>query len=462
MAARRTSRPVGRAAGASASRPGYVVVFRRPSEANVAIMSAVLKAKAVTGIKGRTGRVMLQAKSAEQPEPLIYQRLGVAVTDLTQDEVNQLRADERVAVVAPNQLRRIPPPPKGTALPLAAEGVGPARSEPPPADDMAAYLRGMRDAADLALRFRTSLTVPGRTQRAAIGAAESASHSWCLDMVGISASYAVATGVGIRVAVLDTGIDLDHEDFSAKNLAEGVNALSFIANQSVQDGHGHGTHCCGVVAGPAVSSGGRRYGVAPAVDLLVGKVLGDDGSGWDDGILDGIDWAAEQGARVISMSLGSNRSIGGPFAEAYEALAENLLTQDPGVLIIAAAGNGSARPFFVAPVDNPAACPSIMAIAAVDRDRSIASFSSAQRDNIGEVNLSAPGVDVHSAWTGNTFLLESGTSMATPHVAGVAALYLEREPGLTASQLWVRLQETAVFLGTPSDLGNGLVQAPTS
>jgi subtilisin family serine protease len=191
----------------------------------------------------------------------------------------------------------------------------------------------------------------------------------------------------------------------------------------------------------------------------VGKVLSDAGSGFSDWILDGIDWAADNGARVISLSCISSRAAGQSYAVVYERVAENLLRSRPGTLLLAAAGNSSERPWYTRPVDNPAACPSLLAVAAVHRARRIASFSSRQMDDIGEVNLSAPGVAVHSAWTGGSFRTLSGTSMAVPHVAGVAALYLEEQPTLSGTDLWWALQRRAVPLGDARDFGSGLVQA---
>lgn len=275
--------------------------------------------------------------------------------------------------------------------------------------------------------------------------------------MGIDEGYQKATGKGVKVAVLDTGIDLAHPDFSGR--FPGVaNTASFVpGSPSAQDGNGHGTHCAGIVAGPQRSSGGIRYGVAPDVTLLVGKVLSDEGSGYDEWILNGIDWAVDQGASVISMSLGSPRYPNQPYSQAYETVARLLLNE--GVLIVAAAGNDSYRPFFIAPVENPAACPSIMAVAAVDRFRQVAYFSCAQMDNIGEVNVSAPGVDVHSSWTGSTFNTISGTSMATPHVAGIAALYVELHR-LSGRQLWDKLERTAYPLPGRQDYGAGIAQAP--
>jgi subtilisin len=184
--------------------------------------------------------------------------------------------------------------------------------------------------------------------------------------------------------------------------------------------------------------------------------------GSDDHILDAMDWASLNGAKIISMSLVSekerNRSINNPSSEVYERVASILLEQ--GTLVIAAAGNSSARPQFTCPVDNPAACPSIMAVAAVDNYRKIARFSCAKMDKFGTIDISAPGVGVYSAYKNQSFLSESGTSMATPHVAGIAALYFQLYPNLPARKIWDKLVSNALPLGSREDYGNGLVQAP--
>ena len=138
------------------------------------------------------------------------------------------------------------------------------------------------------------------------------------------------TGDGIGLAVLDTGINLNHPDFQGR-VVEGQTAVSFVPGETVQDGNGHGTHCAGLAAGPQDPRRGRRYGVAFDASLLVGKVLNDQGSGYDSQILDGMDWAAEKGAKIISMSLGSTRGANVAAAVAYERLASELMQQ--GILI---------------------------------------------------------------------------------------------------------------------------------
>ena len=393
------------------------MVFNAPSPRNVTLLSRILGVGEAKGVRARSGTAVLQAGSTGAASPRIYERLGVAVTDLDDQQLRRLRFEEQVAAVVPNERCFVP----GSS----------ACSE---------------------------VLVGAPTERAPTAHVSSPrGHSWCLDMIGVTGRRGLG-GRGATIAVLDTGVDLDHPDLAAR-FRESSHAVSFVPGETAQDTHGHGTHCVGIAGGPWSSRSGTRYGVAPEARVLVGKVLSDAGSGFSDWILDGIDWAAENEARVITMSCVSSRGPGQPYAVAYERVAENLLHGTPGSLLVAAAGNASARPWYTRAVDNPAACPSLMAVAAVHRARRIASFSGRQMDEIGEVNLSAPGVGVHSAWIGGGYRTLSGTSMAVPHVAGVAALYLEEQPDLSARDLWRILQARAQPLGDARDFGSGLVHA---
>ncbi|MXP66157.1 protease [Roseomonas sp. M0104] len=265
------------------------------------------------------------------------------------------------------------------------------------------------------------------------------------------------SGKGIAVAVLDTGIDLSHPDFVGRVLA----SESFVDGEEVQDGQGHGTHCAGVVCGPRTPSRLPRYGVAPDALLHVGKVLGNDGVGTDTSILGGIEWALGKKCAIISMSLGAPVAKGAPRSPAFEQVGRRAL--DAGTLIVAAAGNDSRRPGRVAPVSHPANCRTFVAVGALDPNLSVAWFSNAGLDpDGGQVDIAGPGVDIRSAWPlAETYRLESGTSMATPHVAGVAALLAESDPSLRGHALANRLYQKARRLPISAvDTGTGLVQAP--
>lgn len=313
------------------------------------------------------------------------------------------------------------------------------------------YLRGMRDAIDMVLgqiggRAAPTLFAPP------VAASQAVTHSWCLEMIGVHAH--TPTGGNVTVAILDTGVDPNHPDLM-HHFVGGRGMESFVNGMRAVDGHGHGTHCAGVVAGTIAPQAGPRYGVAPGVTLLIGKVLDDNGDGDDDQIMAGIQWAVAQGADIISMSLGSRRPLDGRFSAPYERLARVLARR--GILLIAAAGNDSQRPKAIAPINNPGACPSFKAVAAVDRWSNIAPFSCGE-DNIAKVAISAPGMGVHSAWKGGNYKLLSGTSMATPHVAGAAALWVERLG--KRPDLWDSISKATRRLAPASDFGAGLVRVP--
>lgn len=389
----------------------HIVLFRK---AGTAGMTAVCRR-----IGLETVRTMAQARrpktaafaNGEGVEATLFQLLGVAVIRATPEEAARIAAMDEVEAVLPNLRRTVPRP--------------------------------LRAPEDLVVEQRF---------------ADTDRLTWGLQAIGITDPTRL-TGKAVRVAVLDTGIDLDHPDFRGR-VSEGETARSFVKSETVQDGNGHGTHVGGTLAGPRESAAGRRYGVAPGAELLVGKVLNTAGEGFDDQIIDGIQWALEQKARVISMSLGSKRAVDEPYSPLYERIAERALATAPGAVIVAAAGNDSNRPHMTAPVGNPAACPSILAVAACDQDLAIASFSSAEMDGIGAVDLTGPGVSIYSAFTGGGYRVFAGTSMATPHIAGIAALWLEASPKMTASELWDRLKVTARTLGAAADFGSGLACVP--
>lgn len=406
-----------------AARPAYIVLFRatgnRPAQAMASVLS-LQPHRAAPALP----RVMRMAAPGAETQATYYQDLGVAIISAPPEDVDRLRSLDEVEDVLVNEKRTIPRP-----VEVEAPGEGP---------DEGSDAAFAPSRPRVAVRFEDTLTM-----------------TWGLQAIGAAATS--LTGEGVRVAVLDTGIDFDHADFAGR--VPVANTRSFIAGEAVQDGHGHGTHCCGVVAGPMTSVAGRRYGVAPNAELLVGKVLSNEGSGFDDQIIAGIEWAASSGARVISMSLGSARDTGEAFSPLYERVAERLAQEGAGVLLIAAAGNDSNRPLFTRPVGNPAACPSIMGIAAVDADLRIAPFSNREMDGIGRLDLSGPGVRVYASIPGG-FDWFSGTSMATPHIAGAAALELQAAPQATAGEVWDRLLRQAQALGDRADFGAGLVQVP--
>lgn len=267
------------------------------------------------------------------------------------------------------------------------------------------------------------------------------------------------TGKGVTVAVLDTGVDAGHPDLAGRVTA----TRSFVEGQEVADRNGHGTHVTSTVGGSGAASDGREKGVAPEATLAVGKVLGDQGSGSESQIIAGMEWAARDvHARIVSMSLGSTEPSDGtdPMAQAV-----NTLTRETGALFVVAAGNTGAP----SSIGSPGAADAALTVGAVDSADRAAYFTSAgprYGDNALKPDVSAPGVDILAARSRLTpgsgpYTSMSGTSMATPHVAGVAALLAQRHPDWTGARLKDALMSTSRQLDAPAyELGSGRVSVP--
>ena len=322
---------------------------------------------------------------------------------------------------------------------------------------VAGYVQGFRDGVDdLAERV---LGLGGALSAAGELTAQETfvdtDTTWGLKAVGVVGT--TWTGKGIRIAVLDTGFDAGHPDFVGRT----VTRASFITGQTADDGHGHGTHCIGTACGPRKPQRLPAYGIASEAEIYAGKVLSNQGSGADGGILSGIDWAIRNKCTVISMSLGAPVAANAAFSTVYETVAQRALAA--GSLIVAAAGNESSRPGRIAPVGHPANCPSIVAVAALDSKLGIAPFSSGGMNvSGGQVDIAAPGVAVIStAPRPRLYATMSGTSMATPHVAGLVALHAQANPGMAGGSLGWLLLQSARRLALPNrDVGGGLAQAP--
>lgn len=372
-------------------------------------------------------------ESAQSHNALVLHQLGVAIVEAVPEQLANLGVasdSSPILAIEPEQVMY------ALGEPLAGS---------------ADYLKGYRDAVN----HLVEQLLPPEQAQIAQAALNETEATWGLQTTKVIGSC--PTGKGIKVAVLDTGFDLSHPDFVGRTVV----SKSFISGEPVQDGNGHGTHCIGTACGPKLPTRLPRYGVAYGADIYAGKVLSNQGSGSDSGILQGIEWAISNGCQIISMSLGGRTQVGSTYSQVYETVAQRALRQ--GTLIVAAAGNESRRGSGVInPVARPANCPSIMAVGALDAALQIAPFSNRGiNPEGGQVDIAGPGVNIYSSWPMPTqYQTISGTSMATPHVAGIAALHAEAS-GLRGQELWNLLLKTAKRLALASeDVGAGIVQAP--
>lgn len=230
--------------------------------------------------------------------------------------------------------------------------------------------------------------------------------NWAGSILGIPDVWSLTQGEGSKVAILDTGIDTDHQD-----LANAIVDTKDFTGDGIEDANGHGTHCAGIVG--ARLNGVGFVGVAPKSELLIGKVLGDDGRGAYSWITDGIYWAVDSGADIISMSLGGP----GSDPDMYEAIQYALFY---GVHVICAAGNEGS--LYTNSIGYPGRYGGVITVASHDRNGNPSGFSSKG----GEVDVMAPGSDIWSTYKDGGYAELSGTSMATPFVAGLAALIVAK------------------------------------
>ncbi|MDI6784990.1 MAG: S8 family peptidase, partial [bacterium] len=263
---------------------------------------------------------------------------------------------------------------------------------------------------------------------------------WGIGTVKAPSAWSISQGTAVKVAIMDTGIDLTHPDLQP-NIKGGYNPIK--PNKSANDDNGHGTHVAGSVA--AVNNAIGVIGVAPQVNLYAVKVLNAAGKGFLSDIIEGLQWCIENKMQVVNMSFGSDYGNTSEYEAIYAAFTS-------GITLVAAAGNDG----YANSVDYPAVYPEVIAVTAIDRSLKFASFSSYGP----EVDITAPGVQIYSTYKGSKYATMSGTSMASPHVTGVVALRLAQNPNQSPAEIKLALQSTARDLGLPfGQQGAGLVDA---
>ncbi|MBI3335302.1 MAG: S8 family peptidase [Candidatus Portnoybacteria bacterium] len=272
---------------------------------------------------------------------------------------------------------------------------------------------------------------------------------WGIDQIDAELAFSTNPGTAVRIGIIDTGIDLNHPDLAA-NIKGNVNTINPL--KTGEDDNGHGTHVAGIAG--AVNNTIGVVGAGPQIHLYAIKVLNRNGSGFLSDVIEGIGWAITNNMQVINMSLGTSSDI----QSFHDAI---IAARNAGIVQVAAAGNNSGSVIF------PAAYPEVIAVSATDQTDTIASFSSRGL----EVDLAAPGVSIYSTYKGDWYATLSGTSMASPHVAGSAALALKTSPGVydtNGNGVWdpvevqAKLEATATNLGVAgkdSLYGAGLVNA---
>lgn len=268
---------------------------------------------------------------------------------------------------------------------------------------------------------------------------------WNMFTIQAPDSWTTSTGNGVKVAVIDTGIDKDHPDITVAGGVGFADRNPFVIKQTNKwdDDNGHGTHVAGTIA--ALNNDIGVVGAAPDVSLYAVKVLTRDGSGYVSDIIAGIDWAVNNNMDIATMSLG-----GPGYSQAFQNAING--AHGSGVLIIAAAGNEGDSDTSTVETSYPAAYDNVVAVAATDADDNLAWFS-----NSGNyVDIAAPGVNIRSTWNDGLYNTISGTSMACPHVTGVAALVLANNLSLSPDEVSSILTGTATDLGTAGfDMGYG-------
>mgnify|MGYP000938560685 CR=1 FL=1 len=282
-----------------------------------------------------------------------------------------------------------------------------------------------------------------------IAATSRESKAWGVNYIKADKAQANGvTGKGIIVAVVDTGVNLKHSGFKPGQVLAEL-GKSFVSGEAdAEDGHGHGTHCAGTVASP-------EWGVAPDAKIVPVKVLSKSGSGSWDGVMKGVEYAAQK-ANLMSMSLGGGASASG---NVVETAVKNAIKA--GVTCVIAAGNSGPS---AKTIGTPGVVEEAITVGAIDNKGVIASFSSRGPTvyNTSKPDIVAPGVNVPSLWKNGGTNTISGTSMATPHVAGLVALILSKNPNMKPAQVKALLIKTAFGTKQVNVYGDGCVDAEAS
>lgn len=306
---------------------------------------------------------------------------------------------------------------------------------------------------------------PRKRLGAASIAAQGETHGWMLKEMGVRAETAWGLsknkGKGVKVAILDTGVDAAHSEFRTNGVSRVTKVADFTDSPAgPRDTVGHGTHCAGILG---MGENGAGYvGVAPEVEIISGKVLADDRDLQTyEMVRLGVEWAIDEKVDIISMSFGAGPDNTPPAQFEPRLYATIKRATKAGIIVVVAAGNDGDRGDFT--VNFPGRYPEVIAVASSDVNQNVSHFSSKGP----EVDVAAPGEDIWSTLPGGQYGVESGTSMATPCVAGVAALYVGSRKAAGAEwsiDEFRELIKTTSFTrqGNPPThtSGYGIIQAP--
>lgn len=426
-----------------------IVVFRQTADSEPAkaheAMSATLRNRAshrsiASSLDfGTEAPTMTQVEDADA---VTLPTLGVAIMKRSDAVASLAAADGSIEAVIPERWDYL----RDDVQPHGPAEVEAALIDPKGMQRLIQVLRALRDLSN-ALVDPAIIGNGLRAGTAPSAFADTASATWGLLSTRVTSSR--FSGRGVRVAIIDTGLDVSHPDFRGRNITR---ALFAPPGTGLEPTNSHGTHCAGTACGARQPLRGPRYGIASDSEIYALKVFNDDprrpGARRGD-VLMAMEHAHQQGCRILSLSLGS--ATNGAEDIDYTRAISRL--RRAGSLTIAAAGNEGRWGYRVGA---PASSPDAVAVAAVDQRLLRADFS-----NTGALDIAGPGVDVISSVIGGATAAYSGTSMAAPHVAGVAALWLEQDRALTPDQLESALRRSALRLPqSASEVGVGLLQAP--